>query len=267
MMKTFKAIIFMAALTIAWGCSSSSSSDEDNTNPVGFTSTVLKSPYRPEWKIDLMMNDAAPNWEAPDASNFESSMTVLVKLPDELVPYSTDEDKMAVFVNDECRAVSVRNLFNSGGFDEVYFVLNVRGTATADNGEYRLEYYSGGAHHLFTQTGISSTFVNEYIRTDGELVAGLLVGNHKYPVKSLVRVLFPYEIPFDMIDLERDVVGAFVDGECRGLARPLNEMTIVADNMGEMVELRYYSSRSNSIYVMKDKIRLRSTSMTMDFIF
>lgn len=266
----------MVALTMAWGCSSSGDDTEANggsgndSGTPAFTSTIVHTTEAPDWKIDLNMNDEAPTWTPPDASDFESSMTLLVSLPEPLLPYSTDDDQMAVFVGDECRAVSVRNKVSMGPFEDVYFVLNVRGTASKEIHELlSLRYYSGGAHHLFSLSNGAAygPFVNEFIKTDGEYVPELLAGNHKYPVKSLAYVVIPSNMPFTDVLPKQDWIGAFINGECRGLCRPGKEMLIMSENMGADVELRYYSSQSNSIYIMKDKVRLRSTSMIMDFMF
>ena len=195
MNKTIKQLILMAALAMAWGCSSSGDDDIANENggdspSSQFTATMIKTEKEPDWQIDLTMDDEAPEWTAPDASNFESSMTVLVKLSEPLVPYSTDDDRMAIFVNDECRAVSVRNMNVLESYKEVFFVLNIRGTASNENAdEYVLKYYSGGAHHLFTisDPNAARAFVSEYIRTDFE--TDMLYGNHKYPVKVLANIM------------------------------------------------------------------------------
>lgn len=264
----------MAALTVAWGCSSGGddaiATEEGGDDASQFTATVINTQGEPDWQIDLTMNDEAPEWTAPDASNFESSMTVLVKLPETLVPYSTDDDRMAVFVNNECRAVSVRNLNELGPYKEVYFVLNIRGTASKENTEeLTLKYYSGGAHHLFTISDLSASFVSEYIRTNDEYELNLLMGNHKYPVKVMAYIMLPFDYPVPYIDYTNDLIGAFINGECRGLVRPGADkyITILTENIGAYVELRYYSSVQNAIYIMKDNVRLRSTSMTMDFNF
>ena len=275
MNKTIKQLILMAALAMAWGCSSSGDDDIANENggdspSSQFTATMIKTEKEPDWQIDLTMDDEAPEWTAPDASNFESSMTVLVKLSEPLVPYSTDDDRMAIFVNDECRAVSVRNMNVLESYKEVFFVLNIRGTASNENAdEYVLKYYSGGAHHLFTisDPNAARAFVSEYIRTDFE--TDMLYGNHKYPVKVLANIMLPFDYPVPYIDYDNDLIGAFINGECRGLVRPGPDkfITILTDKIGEYVELRYYSSVQGAIYIMKDNVKLLSTSMTMDFKF
>ena len=264
----------MMSLIMMLSCSSGNDGDgNDDVNggsaAVEFTSTVIESNDAPDWKIDLTMNDEAPTWVAPDASNFESSSAMLIKLPEELIPFSTEEDQMAVFVNDECRATSVRNVAALGAtVKDVYFVLNMRGATYKElNSDYTLKYYSGGAHQIFTLTNLSGAFSSEYEKTDGEFTPELLLGEHKYPVHSLVYVRIPEKTPFTDIYPEYDLVGAFIDGECRGLCRPGEEMIVLSEKLAVDVELRYYNAQSSSIYIMKDKVKLRSSSMVMDFIF
>ena len=49
----------------------------------------------------------APNWKADDTGKYPATMTAVFTLPVTLVGGSTENDKLAAFVNDECRGVGV----------------------------------------------------------------------------------------------------------------------------------------------------------------
>ena len=72
----------------------------------------------------------------------------MLRLLEELVPYSTDDDLMAVFIGDECRALSRR----SGDAEAIYFVLNIYSNPSSDPEYFILCYYSSSRGGIFTQT-------------------------------------------------------------------------------------------------------------------
>ena len=121
MKKTIHIMMLIAALTIAWGCSSDSS-DGDTYN---LNYSVTTTTARPNWAIDWYNNEPAPNWEEPNQNLFEHSMYIILTLPENLVPFSTDDDLMAVFINNECRSVAKASPLEDGS--KVYFVNTVRG--------------------------------------------------------------------------------------------------------------------------------------------
>ena len=124
MKKTIHIMMLIAALTIAWGCSSDSS-DGDTYN---LNYSVTTTTARPDWAIDWYNNEPAPNWEEPNQNLFEHSMYLILTLPQNLVPFSTDDDLMAVFINNECRSVAKASPLEDGS--KVYFVNTVRGNDT-----------------------------------------------------------------------------------------------------------------------------------------
>jgi len=94
MKQTIKLMMLMAVLTLGWGCSS----DNDDSSTSG-NATFTAATTAPDWSVNMKSNDAAPEWVAPDPSKFESSMFTQVKLQDELVPYTTENDRMTVFTS------------------------------------------------------------------------------------------------------------------------------------------------------------------------
>ena len=141
-MKIGKIMILVAALTMAWGCSSD---DEEKLEG----STFIAS-EKPKWLANVMGNDDKPQWEAPDPLKYESSMFIMVKLEQRLVGVSTDNDMMTVLINGECRAVpAVRQIDN---FNSYYFVLKVRGNSKDRDVSFSLCYYCAMLHQLYILT-------------------------------------------------------------------------------------------------------------------
>ena len=239
-------MIAMAALTL-WGCSSS----DDEGNEGGGAATFQTS-SRPNWMVDMFDNQEAPQWTSPDPAMYENKMIVLMRLQDELVPYSTDDDQLAVFVGDECRAFSRR----SGTDQEVYFVINVHGNNTNVSELFTMKYYSGGLHQVFTVSGMER-FLNEVnVGLDREFAPMLMNGSTKYPVKTTMTI-YPVAYSSDAsINEEDDMVAVFVGDECRGVGKPDQPFTAFSYNAKEEAHICYYSYRKRGIYTSQETIQL-----------
>jgi hypothetical protein len=111
MKKTFNILTLAAALTLAWGCSTSDEPTDNNVVGTGATDSdvVFVKADVPTWDVDMRGTEEPPQWTPPTPSLYENKMIVMLRLQDELVRYSTDDDVMAVFVGDECRALSHRS--------------------------------------------------------------------------------------------------------------------------------------------------------------
>ena len=243
-MKTAKIMMLMAAMII-WGCSSDK--DENNSGKYSFYAGD-----HPTWNVDMTYNDPYPSWTAPDPALFESSMFIMVKLQDELVPYSNDDDLMTVFINGECRAKpAIRNVDQNGN---IYFVLKIRGNGNDRDVLFSLIYYSGGLHHLFTLNG-TETFATEITYGyDEDFVPPLILGNSKYPVQNSLTVNIPDNSPF-MVS-EGDCVGVFVGNECRGTGIAGEPITVFRKSADEPINLRYYSTIQGGVYIMKQSFNM-----------
>lgn len=253
-MKTlFNTLMLAAALTLVWGCSS-----DDKADTIG---SAFTGGQAPRWAVDWHDSQERPKLEPPTPSFYENKMIMMLRLQDELVPYSTEEDLMAVFTDTgyECRALSQR----SGKAGAIYFVLNVYGNSTGEPETFNLLYYSGGLHALFRLSG-ENTFLNEMnVGTDGDLVIDLLQGQTKYPLRTelTVSVASGGDIA---VNVEADLVGAFVDGECRGTGRPGVPFSVYYRE-GEQVQLRYYNSGKGGIYTQTEPLALTQKAQTITF--
>ena len=105
MKKIFLMLLFIPSMALLWGCDD----DDDNGNGSGNDQkTVLKevSTGLPQWTIDMYGDEPTPNWQAPDPSLYENWMIFMVRMQEELTPYVSDDDMLALFINGELRAVN-----------------------------------------------------------------------------------------------------------------------------------------------------------------
>lgn len=240
-MKAIKIMMLMTALIMAWGCSSD---DEDSS---GVSTQVVDS--KPVWKVNFTGNDAVPDWKAPDPSRYENSMFTMVKLQEELVPYSTDGDRMAVFFDDECRSLpSERNVFEDGS---VYFVLKIWGNSSDLDVTVRLSYYSAGLHKVFSIKRTES-FAERTYGFDEDFVPPLVKGDSNYPVQEDMMVRLPGNAPFT--PNEEDQVGVFMGDVCRGVGHVGKAFTVFRTSTEEQLQLRYYSAEKKTIYTFAQPV-------------
>jgi hypothetical protein len=256
-MKDFRWIMtFAAVLTLAWGCSSD---DEEGDERVA----TFKSSTIPVWVVDMNSNQEPPQWTAPKPSDYENNLIVLLRLQDELVPYSTADDLAAVFVGDECRALSQR----SGDSNAVYFVLNIRGNSGRATERLRLSYYSAGLHQLFSLVG-EETFMDEMrIGIDDEFSPPLLYGSTKYPVKTQITVNPESLNSTDFETSELDRVAVFVGDECRGVGTPSTPFVVFGYNKEEVGKVLYYSHQKEGIYTSRQDVALKGETITHSIEF
>ena len=128
----------------------------------------------------MMASDPVPTWQAPDPSKYESSMFIMVCLEEQLARYASDDDKMTVFIGDECRAKPAPLQKDYSG--KCYFVLKIDGNSTDRDVSFSLCYYAAKIHHLFklnaTQTFVPSTTYG----TVKDFVPQLIKGSSRNPV-------------------------------------------------------------------------------------
>lgn len=255
-------LLLIMAATVTTGCSSSEDEETNGTlqQSNAFFTAADKS-VTSNWVIDFHNNDAKPSWTAIDHSESESSMIVVVKLQNELMPYSTDEDSMAVFFDGECHAVAPRDVENGN----VYFVLNIYGKATEETPSLTLYYYSGGLHCLFTlEHKYALYFLNEItLGTTDDYVPYLMYGSSKYPETRLLCVNNDNE---DATDSD-DTVAAFVGDECRGVGKAGEYFSVYLKNEEETVQIRYYSNKKKGIYNSLNNIKLVDITTEYNIIF
>lgn len=276
-MKTTKILMLMAALTLAWGCTSS---DDDEPNvptvapqveeekPLQLIGSTFATSAQPAWSIDWTANDAAPNWEEPMSSRFDCSMQLYIEQDEELGNYSSDDDVMAIFINGECRGVSYRNVLKDG---EVAYVLHVKGSSEETNAAMEMRYYSAGLHQLFVDTCMPPFVPNNLMDKAHQLVQSMGQGSTKYPVSGLLSVILPDQLPF--IPTDNDMLAAFVGNECRGIGYCAPELypgwrlNVFCRAFGETAQLRYYSAEKGGVYTILQTVPIDGDLQQANIIF
>ncbi|MBO4801419.1 MAG: hypothetical protein J5545_06075 [Bacteroidaceae bacterium] len=251
-MKTIKIMLWMAALTLAWGCSSS---DDDSSSHFTFTPATA-----PAWDIDWTWNDPAPDWQEPSATQYECSMNMLVDLNSTLRPLSTDADIMAMFINGTCRGISRRNVYPDG---KVVFLLLIKGASQETGEKMELRYYSAGSQQIFVDSGIPPFTPNNLMDEAFSVLLFPQCSSTKYPLYTELTVMLPDVTPFTVT--EKDIMAVFVGDECRGIcSRDEEELfpgwkgDVFSRETGETAHVRYYSASDGGIYIFNPPFKLNN---------
>jgi len=271
MKELIRIIMIVAALPLMWCCTKAS--DEAQTPPPdvpkdtaqvdGGTASFTQSPA-PHWMVDMQDRQPQPQYTAPDPSAYEHVMYVMVRLQEELVPFSTDDDVMAVFVGDECRALSTRD----GNQQKVFFILNVHGNTTDRSEDFRLYYYSGGLKQLFILNAPENTFFNERtVGIESDFSPSFTWGSTKFPVRIPVTVKVPETDASSHPLADDDCVAVFVGDECRGVGKMGELFIVFGYEADEQAQLRYYSRLKGGFYTMAKTLTLSDIPQTLDFEF
>lgn len=153
-MRTFinniAGMAFMAILLLATSCST----DDGDINS-GDKNPVLTpgSDARPSWSVKEGLYDES-----------EQTMSVVLKLQSELVPFASADDLMCAVINDEVRAVSTARF---RGDSIVYFPLIIASNTGGD--PITVKYYNSKLTRIYTKSDwnrfnsdISPTVDGEY---------------------------------------------------------------------------------------------------------
>ncbi len=154
-MKTIKLMSMLLASLVLGACSSSDSNSDDNGNGKGngnnpaYTETILSEP--PIWRIDWSYNQERPSWTEPDATLYENWTILKVQIEDELKPYTSEGDMMALFVNGELRGMATPAVIvGSNQVENGKFVMKAWGNETgAETVNISLQYYSQTLKQLY----------------------------------------------------------------------------------------------------------------------
>ena len=233
----------MAVATCACLLFACASHDDEAATPATPAYTSAAAEGRPVWQLDLYGEQSMPTWADPDMTQFENSMFVLVKLQDELTAFSTDDDRMACFVDDKCRSVIAHPSKDTEG--NIYFALKILGNASDRQVSIEARYYSGGLRQLFVLRGGVEFIAERVYGVDYDFVPSFLTGVAKYHVKMRIMA-DTTTLPVEPAD--DDILAAFVGGKCRGVAAAGEQLTVYGCSEGEQAELRYYSSNTQTIY-------------------
>ncbi len=248
-------VCLLAFLPLLFSCSS----DDDNVSNTRFEAAASE----PAWAIDWTWHDAAPDWENPADSLYESYMYVILKLDDALSQYSTDGDLMGLFNGDECRGVAKRNVMNDG---TVCFFIMVAGGENDDETRMTIKYYNAKLKQICVLPGFTG-FLSDFVMGDTwDIIIPLGEGNPKYQWLTQLKVEVGAGAPFTPSN--NDLIGVFINGECRGTGR-LGERFFVWGNTehDKSFELRYYSTCEHGIYTFNKPFQITEDLQDLTITF
>ena len=249
-MNKTKLMFALLASLVLGACSSDDSEDA--------AYTVTEMTEAPVWQMDWTNNQARPNWTQP-AAIYENWTTMMVQIEKTLQPYASQQDLMAIFINDELRGLaSPAVVVDSEESSSTKYLMKVwgneKGTETV---KVTLKYYSQQLQHIFS--------LSDNIRLDADVTTGIkgdfipefTLGSAKYPVVKAVMVE----------DLLQSVgitpaegrVGAFVGEECRGTAALAasgrTPLMVYARDAEETLTLKYYDATKGKLYTIPDAVK------------
>ncbi|MBP5508583.1 MAG: hypothetical protein J6Y23_12200 [Prevotella sp.] len=249
-------LMMLAALTLMWGCSSSDDNNDDDVTPAQTALRWTKTQGAPNWEIDWSGNDSPPQWTAPSPEKYETWMILMVTLQPELVPYCTDDDLMAAFIDNELRALTGPGVKVGTNTKKVSFILKIMGNETADvKVNMTLKYYCSKLKQTFTITGNELFLPEQVYGVDQDYIPNLLKGCPRYPVQMQLSLLFPQPMPKELQPNAADIIAVMVGSDCRAmttvgenlLASPVNLM-VSAKQEGEKGTIYYFSARENAVW-------------------
>ena len=264
-------IIMIAALTILWSCSSSddgSASSEPQTQPQEENSLFTASEY-PDWAINWKWFETTPTWQETDRSQYadQCSMQLRVVLDEGLASYSTDADKMAVFMGGTCRGLSKRSVLEQDG--KVVFLLNIEGDEQEIGSNMELRYFNAQLTHIFTNKNLPPFEPDNLWGDKYDVVQKIGMGSAKYPSSTKLTVVLPEELPFKANN--GDCVYVFVGKDCRGVFKTRNENAfsgyVFSNKKEETAEIRYYSVDKQGYYTIKETFILNNDEQSVSIKF
>lgn len=262
-------VALIASLAMMCACSSDDDDEEkEEQKTVSYTKETVAQ--APEWSVDMSASDPAPDWQSPDASLYENWAVLMVTLEPELAKYASENDLMAVFINDDLRALSYpsrtisQDIYDDDG--NISFILKIFGNELSGRRVvFTLKYYSTRLHHMFTLKGEEQFVAEEEYGISEPFVPPFTMGSTKYPVFTNLRMTIGVSETSDINQSPDDLIAVFVDGECRG-TYSLNNNTgdgstvavpVFSRQEGETATIRYYSASSSSVLTFKEPIKLK----------
>lgn len=248
-------VVLLACLVIG-ACRSSD--DDDNTN-AAYTETSLSE--APVWQIDWSNDQVRPNWTEPDASLYENWTILKVQIEDALLPYASEGDLMALFVNGEIRALAQPAfIVGSDQTASGKFVMKAYGNEmSSETVNMSLQYYNQTLRHIFTLTDDISLDSDETTGIDEDFIPEFTYGSAKYPVVKTIGVE-TLLTTVGITPVSGNKVAAFVGEECRGTvslsASGSTQLVIFGRVAGESVTLKYYDGTAGKLYDIPDAVKL-----------
>jgi hypothetical protein len=263
MNKTKLMILLLASLTLG-ACSS----DDNDVADSGYAVSTLNG--APMWQVDFTGDEVAPDWSAPDPSNYENWTIMLVEIEDALKPYASTNDMLAIFVNEDLRglsspAINLSEEENTNDDNKTLYILKAYGNETDQTMvDVRLSYYCSRLKQMFSLTTRTQFDLDKIYGLDDDFIPQFTFGSQKYPVVKEIGVSrFKNQVSGVMTPALGDVMAVFVGDECRGcytlgaaLLESADVMPVFAKNTGETFTLKYYQPATGKVYSFKEPVKI-----------
>ena len=251
--------MFVLLASLVLGACSSSDDDNNVNDPKNAAYTETTVTEAPAWQIDWSNNQERPNWTEPDGSLYAIGTILKVQIEEILLPYASDGDLMALFVNGELRGLAKPAVnMSTGQSENGKFLMKAYGNETGTV-NMSLQYYSQTLKHLFTLTDDITLDSDETTGIDEAFVPEFTFGSAKYPVQKTVGVELLLT-KAGLTPVSGNTVAAFVGEECRGTVSLASsgstQLLIFGRNAGESLTLKYYDATAGKLYTIPDAVKL-----------
>lgn len=244
-------------------------SDDDEPKTNGYTITTVST--APTWQIDWRSNDTRPDWQEPNIQEYENWSIMKVQIEDALKPYTSTDDRLALFVAGECRGVQgPAVIVGSSETNTTTYLLKAWGNE--DDGQQlvvTIKYYNARLSQVFARTATITYHVGKELGVDTDLIPQFTLGSSKYPI---VTSFNPTSLLANatVTPAPGDILAAFVADECRGVSTQSADnqpLTVFGRSEGESVSIRYFQAATGNIYTFPDAFKTdtqQTTSIKFD---
>ena len=253
-----KRINFMLVLLASLILGACSSNDDDDKN-AGYKESSLSE--APVWQIDWSNDQEHPDWSEPDGSLYENWTILKVQIEEDLQPYVSKDDRIALFINGELRGLaSPAVIAGSGESSNTKYLIKVWGNETgSETVNMTLQYYCETLKHIFTLSDDISLDSDVTTGIDEAFIPEFTLGSAKYPVQQTVGVE-GILTKAGITPASGNMVAAFVGEECRGTVSlstsGTTQLVIFGRTVGESVTLKYYDAATGKLYTIPDVVKM-----------
>ena len=226
--------------------------------------TVTHVAEAPQWQIDWSYNEPRPDWQEPSASSYMNFSVILVTLEEELQPYASNDDLLALFVGDELRGMSGPALdMSTGETDNKHFLVKAYGDESGgDMIDVTLKYYNAQLRQVFSRSTTMTYDPDEVLGIEEDFIPNFTLGSAKYPVVKTIDVA-DILASAGITPADGDIAAAFVGDECRGVS-PLpsaavpdgspSGITLFLREADETVILKYYDAAGSRVFTFDGSV-------------
>lgn len=258
MKKIVSILLYATALIMVWGCSSS----DDDDNGYGNIGEVIvtSAETAPDWKMTLQVPpgdvQGKPNWDwdegiDPEFRQYENNMTAILYISNEMLPFTSDDDRMAALIDGDVREVAPRVLYDQ---EEGIYTFMLFIPYDADEDMVEVQYYNAQTNMTY--------FFGECFSVQSDAI-----GNDE----EYWFTLFDYSVvTFNLKDLpfnckKGDKLALFVGDVCCGMMEneggnvPWTMKVFRPNEDGDFSKatIHYYSTEKKAIYSINKPLNIR----------